>query len=64
MFDNIREIVGHNNFLKAIRYYFNHNVGKNAVPTDLINAFNKTCLGNFESYFNSWFNGSVIIETL
>lgn len=64
MFDNLKDIVGKNNFLKSLKIYFNLNQGKNATPTDLIYAFNKGCKQNLESYFNSWFNGSVVIENL
>lgn len=64
MFDNLKEIVGEDNFIKSLKYYFKQNVGKNAKPSDLIYAFNKKCAGDFETYFNSWFNGNVVIETL
>ncbi len=64
MFDNLRDIVGKTNFIKSLKLYFKLNCGKNAVPSDLIYAFNKTCKQNLESYFNSWFNGSVVIENL
>ncbi|MBE5745982.1 MAG: M1 family metallopeptidase [Clostridiales bacterium] len=64
MYDNLREIIGHNKFIKALKYYFNQNVGENATPEDLIYAFNKTCGRDFESYFNNWFNGNVVIESL
>ena len=64
MFDNLKDIVGKINFLKSLRYYFNQNAGKNATPDKLILAFNKICKQNLESYFNSWFNGSVVIENL
>lgn len=64
MLDNLKDIVGKTNFLKSLRYYFNQNAGKNATPDKLILAFNKMCKQNLESYFNSWFNGSVVIENL
>lgn len=64
MFDNLKQLVGKTNFLKSLRFYFDQNKGKNVVPTDLVYAFSKTCKKDLESYFNSWFNGSVIIGNL
>ena len=64
MFDHLREIIGDNKFFKSLQIYFNHNVGENAEPSDLIIAFNKGTGQNLESYFNAWFNGTVVIETI
>lgn len=64
MFDNLREIVGDKNFINSLKFYYKQNRGKNAVPTDLIYAFNKVCKKDLESYFNSWLNGSVVIENI
>lgn len=64
MFDHLKEIVGEKKFIKSLKIYFSENKGKNATPSDLISAFNKGCGQNLESYFNSWFNGSVVIETI
>lgn len=64
MFDHLREIIGDNKFFKSLQIYFNNNVGKNAEPSDLIIAFNKGTGQNLESYFNAWFNGTVVIETI
>lgn len=64
MFDNLREIIGEKKFIKSLQIYFNQNKGKNATPSDLIYAFNKGSGDNLENYFNAWFNGSVVIETI
>lgn len=64
MFDNLKQIVGKTNFIKSLKFYFQQNKGKNATPSDLVYAFSKVCKQNLESYFNSWFNGSVVIENL
>ena len=64
MFDNLKQIIGKDKFIKSLQYYYEENKGKNVVPADLVSAFNKTCKENLTSYFESWFNGSVIIETI
>ena len=64
MFDNLREIIGNNKFIKSLKIYFDLNKGKNAKPSDLIYAFNKGSGQNLENYFNSWLQGSVVIETI
>jgi len=64
MFDHLKELVGEKKFIKSLQIYYNNNKGKNATPSDLINAFNKGCGDNLENYFNAWFKGSVVIETI
>lgn len=64
MYDNLKHIIGKNNFIKSLKYYFKENCGKNALPSDLISAFNKVCKKDLEPYFNSWLNGTVVIESL
>ncbi|MGN1208470.1 MAG: M1 family metallopeptidase [Christensenellales bacterium] len=64
MFDNLKDIVGKTNFIKSLKFYFSQNQGKNAVPENLIYAFSRVCKKDLESYFNSWFNGSVVIESM
>lgn len=64
MYDNLKEIIGTQKFIKSLKYYYKQNRGKNVVPTDLINAFNKVTKKNLDSYFNSWLNGTVVIESI
>jgi len=64
MFENLRELIGKNNFINSLKYYYKQNRGKNATPENLIEAFNHATLKNLEPYFNSWLNGNVVIETL
>lgn len=64
MYDNLKEIIGKDKFIKSLKYYYNQNKGLNAEPSDLIYAFSKVCGGDLETYFNSWLNGTVIIETI
>ncbi len=64
MYDNLKEIIGTQKFIKSLKHYYKQNRGKNVVPTDLINAFNKVTKKNLDSYFNSWLNGTVVIESI
>ncbi len=64
MYDNLKEILGKTKLIKCLKTYFNENKGSNAVPSDLISAFNKASGKNLENYFNSWLNGSVVIENM
>lgn len=64
MFDALNTLVGEAKFIKSLKFYYNENMCKNATPSDLIYAFNKVCGKDLESFFKSWFNGSVIIESL
>ena len=64
MYDHLKDLVGDKKFIKSLQIYYEQNKGKNATPSDLIVAFNKGSGQNLESYFNSWFNGTVVIETI
>lgn len=64
MFDNLKNLVGETKFLNTLKYYYKQNMGKNVTPEVLVSAFNKICNQNLTSFFNSWFDGKVVIEPL
>lgn len=61
-FDNLNELVGNKNFVKALKNYFNENCYKNARPENLISSFEKTSKRSLESFFDAWINGKVILQ--
>ena len=61
-FDNLNELVGDKNFVKALRLYFKENCYKNATPEDMISCFERACKRNLEAYFDSWIKGKVILQ--
>lgn len=62
MFDGLREIIGTKKFMKGLQVYYNNYQGKNAVPQNLIDCFEKSSGTNLESFFDSWINGKVVIN--
>ena len=40
-FDNLNELVGDKKFEKSLKYYFEENKFRNAIPSNLISAFEK-----------------------
>ena len=64
MYDNLKALVGKTRFINTLKYYYKQNMGKNVTPEILVSAFNKICKQNLTSFFNSWFNGTVVIEPL
>ena len=60
MYDNLRTTIGDQKFFEALKEYYNQNVGKIATPDHLVSAFVKS-KSDVEGYFNSFFEGKVII---
>ncbi len=60
MYDNLRKSIGDEKFFSALKRYYNENCFKNASPEHLISAFLKGG-ANVEGYFNSFFDGKVIL---
>ncbi len=60
MYDNLRASIGDEKFFNALKRYYNENCFKNAKPQNLVSAFIKVG-ANVEGYFNSFFEGKVII---
>lgn len=61
IFDNAKEILGKDKFLKCLQTYFEDNKFKIATPDSLIEAFNKSSKCNLRDVFESWINGKVKI---
>lgn len=61
-FDNLNELVGSKNFIKALKLYFNENCYKNATPQNLIYCFEKVCKRSLSSFFDAWVNGKVVLQ--
>ena len=61
MFDDIRNIIGDNNFFKCLQNYYKQYSGQNATPDDMIEVFEDTSHKRLKSVFESYLNGSAII---
>lgn len=61
MFDSVRECVGKNKFIKALKRYYKDNKYKNTTPEKLISTFEKSCGTKLKNYFQSWLSGKEII---
>ena len=60
MYDNLRTTIGNNRFFQALKRYYEQYKFKNAVPDDLVGAFEKVGAGT-NGYFESFFLGKEII---
>ena len=60
MYDNLRTTIGNKRFFEALKRYYEENKFKNAVPDDLVGAFEKVGAGT-NGYFESFFLGKDII---
>jgi len=61
MFASLKDMLGESKMNKCLKYFYECYKFKEATPTDLIEAFSKASGKNLESYFNSWFNGEVVL---
>ncbi len=61
LFDSVREIMGKDNFISALQYYFEHNKFKISTPEKLIESFEKSSGQKLSELFESWINGKVKI---
>ncbi len=62
MLDGLREIIGDEKFMKALKYYYEENAGRNVTPEDLKDAFRKYAGNTAASYIESYINGKVVLE--
>ena len=62
MFSTIYDLVGEKAFLKALKYYYAHNLYEIATPTDVISCFSHGSGKNLESIFTSFLEGKVVIK--
>lgn len=61
MFASLEELIGEKKMDKCLKYYYEQNKFKVATPEDLIDAFSRVSGKNLQNYFDSWFNGDVVI---
>ena len=61
LFDNLRELLGKEKFIKGLRQYYNDFSFKIATPDGLINSFEKSSKMDLRNFFDSWMNGKVQI---
>ncbi|MBQ9785861.1 MAG: M1 family metallopeptidase, partial [Clostridia bacterium] len=61
MFASLEELIGTKRMDKCITAYYNTYKFKEATPQDLVNAFSRASGKNLQSFFDSWFNGEVVL---
>lgn len=61
IFDNIRELIGKEKFIKCVQQYFKDNKYSNATPDNLITSFEKASSMPLREVFESWIDGKVQI---
>lgn len=62
MFASLNDMLGEKTMTRCLKYYYDHNAFKIATPNDLVYAFCKASGKNLTSFFNSWFDGEVVID--
>ena len=62
MFASLNDMLGEKTMTKCLKHYYNVYAFKEASPNGLIEAFNKASGKNLTSFFNSWFDGEVVID--
>lgn len=63
MFASLEELIGPKKIDKCISAYYDNFKFKEVTPQDLVNIFSKTSGKNLQSFFNSWFNGEVLLDS-
>ena len=61
LFDNLKEVLGKDKFLRAVQTYYEDNKFGIATPDSLILAFEKSTRTELSELFESWINGKVKI---
>ena len=59
MFDNLRRMIGDDNFFGALKAYFTENYLGIAKPDNLVACFEKASSRELKGYFDSWVEGKV-----
>lgn len=62
MFANLKDMLGDSKMTKCLKYYYNTYAFSEATPNGLVECFNRTSGKNLTSFFESWFNGEVVID--
>lgn len=61
MFDDLRNMIGQNKFIKGLQKYYATFKGKNAIPENMINTFEKVCGYSLHDFFYGYIDGKVVI---
>lgn len=62
MFASLKDMIGIKKINKCMSLYYEKFKFKEATPQDLVNCFSKASGKNLNSFFNSWFEGNVVIS--
>lgn len=62
MFDSLYNLIGKNNFYKALKKYAQENAYKISSEANLIACFENVADTSLENFFNCWLDGKVIIN--
>ena len=63
MMNDIRDLIGYDNFVKSLKYYFKNYSGKNATPEDFISSFEKVTNRQIASFVQSYIDGKVVFTS-
>ena len=61
IFDNLRELLGKEKFLKCLQTYYEDNKFSIATPDNMISSFEKCSKTPLREFFSSWIDGKVTI---
>ena len=61
LFDNLKELLGKDKFLKCLQAYYIDNKYDIATPDTMINSFEQTTKSPLREFFSSWIDGKVTI---
>lgn len=62
LMNDVRELIGIDNFLNGLKLYVKTYSGKNVTPNDFIDCMEKTSNQQLKSFVESYINGNVIIK--
>ena len=62
MYESLYQLLGEKDFIEGLKIYFENNKYKNALPENLINAFENASKKELKSFFSSWIDGKVVIR--
>ena len=63
LFDNLRQVIGRNNFLSGLKLYYETNAFNNVTPDHFVAAMEKASKRELKSFVNAWVEGKVLIVT-
>ena len=61
MFASLQDLLGQKKIDSCLKYYYDCNKFSECKPDDLVDAFNKSSGKNLTKFFDSWFNGEVVM---